>query len=110
MPRIRVNTPNTQNPKLSKCHFIKPPTVIGRLPDFSQSIGQYGILNFNCPDEERFYMFEIIFAFRTIILQLFRVVVFAFNKPYFSRLLQSIARRSKPRLTEWYSLSYLLFH
>ena len=33
---------------------------------------------FHCPDEERFYPFEIL-AFRTLKLQLFRVVVFAFN-------------------------------
>ena len=33
---------------------------------------------FHCPDEERFYPFEIL-AFRTLKLYLFRVVVFAFN-------------------------------
>ena len=38
---------------------------------------------FRCPDEERFYPFEIL-ALRTLKLQLFRVVVFAFNKFYFS--------------------------
>ena len=36
-----------------------------------------------CPDEERFYTFKIL-AFRTLKLQLFPVVVFAFNQCYFS--------------------------
>ena len=35
-------------------------------------------LYFHCSDEEQFYPFEIL-AFRTLKLQLFRVVVFAFN-------------------------------
>ena len=39
---------------------------------------------FRCSDEERFYPFEIL-ALRTLLLLLFRVVVFAFDKFYFSR-------------------------
>ena len=70
-------------------------------PSYLLSVKYINISNdspyFRCPDEERFYPFEIL-AFRTLKLYLFRVVVLAFNKFYFSRWLQNISRRSEAKL------------
>ena len=54
-------------------------TVFKRLHIYISNNSPY----FRCPDEERFHPFEIL-AFRTLKRQLFRVVVFAFNKLFFS--------------------------